>query len=566
MNTRTLVSLSLLGLGLLLGGCSAPEMKGTPFYTGEYQLNVPDADVRRVNLWPLAYYREPALSVLWPVFEHTEEHLAVRPFYSAYGDAKAYWEYNLLWPLIQADTKGRDYRVFPYYWGECSGRDGKPQAYHVLFPFAWHFRDQSFVLFPLGASAKDDWSGGAFTGHDYWLGWPLFHLHTGEAEQAWRAGPVGHYRYAKPASSYAGYPWPLCFSWSGPTSYGAVTPVYAHGWNERNGVRDGWDAIPLLLSWHQWRDGQSDVHALLSLYGRHTEAGNSSWHLVPLCAYDRRDRLLLTPLVGWNKPDDADGKGYWYPFTPLAGVKTGDATGGWVFPLYDRTANPTNGTYQTHFALLGYAEHTRGRWSTSSSENRECSFFPLFSHSAYASTTLDAKSRVERESLVQSDRQLLFHASTSRTTSRAVTNGAPAHASSSTPPPTDSVMTTTTGGLWPVWSTDSWTKTRLDGTPLSASREFALLGFLYDTKHDTAAADATHSALDYARHRVLWRVWHRERRNGDVSLDVFPFITRDAHADGFRKTSFLWRFYRYERSRDGQVAVDLLFLPIVRTP
>ena len=66
--------LFLLPAGMLvLTGCSTAAMKGTPFYTGEYPVREgPAAD--RVNLWPLAYYRAPALSVLWPVMDFSLGH------------------------------------------------------------------------------------------------------------------------------------------------------------------------------------------------------------------------------------------------------------------------------------------------------------------------------------------------------------------------------------------------------------------------------------------------------------------------------------------------------------
>ena len=35
-------------------------------------------------------------------------------------------------------------------------------------------------------------------------------------------------------------------------------------------------------------------------------------------------------------------------------------------------------------------------------------------------------------------------------------------------------------------------------------------------------------------------------------------------ADGYRKISFLWRLFRYERKPDGKT-LDLLFLPVMRT-
>jgi hypothetical protein len=47
-------------------------------------------------------------------------------------------------------------------------------------------------------------------------------------------------------------------------------------------------------------------------------------------------------------------------------------------------------------------------------------------------------------------------------------------------------------------------------------------------------------------------------------MDLFPFITRDVHADGFRKTTFFWRLFRHETSPIGETALDILFLPILR--
>jgi hypothetical protein len=87
---------------------------------------------------------------------------------------------------------------------------------------------------------------------------------------------------------------------------------------------------------------------------------------------------------------------------------------------------------------------------------------------------------------------------------------------------------------------------------------------LYDTRRELTPKTDAAPALDYARRRILWRLWHYEKRDGDVSVDIFPFITYDTHPDGFSKTSFLWRLYRYERHPDGGVDLDVLFLPLKR--
>ena len=52
--------------------------------------------------------------------------------------------------------------------------------------------------------------------------------------------------------------------------------------------------------------------------------------------------------------------------------------------------------------------------------------------------------------------------------------------------------------------------------------------------------------------------------DGDRSLDLFPFITWDKKADGASQTSFMWRLYRNQRTKDGGRNLDLLFVPVMR--
>ena len=68
----------------------------------------------------------------------------------------------------------------------------------------------------------------------------------------------------------------------------------------------------------------------------------------------------------------------------------------------------------------------------------------------------------------------------------------------------------------------------------------------------------------YTQHRVLWRLWDWEEKNGDVSLDVFPGFTYDSKTNGYAKTSFLWRFFRYENDPADGKKVDLFFIPLWR--
>ena len=45
---------------------------------------------------------------------------------------------------------------------------------------------------------------------------------------------------------------------------------------------------------------------------------------------------------------------------------------------------------------------------------------------------------------------------------------------------------------------------------------------------------------------------------------MFPFITHDTKKNGYSKTSFLWRLFRYERDPEKGTSVDLLFIPVWR--
>ena len=125
------------------------------------------------------------------------------------------------------------------------------------------------------------------------------------------------------------------------------------------------------------------------------------------------------------------------------------------------------------------------------------------------------------------------------------------------------LLETERDGLFPIWSTE-----RRRSVVFSEGRkaedatfeESNLLFLLYDYRRERNSAQKH----DYVRRRVLWRLWHYERLNGDVSVDLFPAITWDRREDGYRKTSFLWRLFRYERDAEGEKKLDILFIPIVR--
>ena len=85
------------------------------------------------------------------------------------------------------------------------------------------------------------------------------------------------------------------------------------------------------------------------------------------------------------------------------------------------------------------------------------------------------------------------------------------------------------------------------------------------TAHLTSSGRSdTAKGTSYTSHKVLWKLWDWEEENGDVALDVFPGFTYDSKTNGYSKTSFLWRFFRYENDPEKGKKVDLLFIPVWR--
>jgi len=70
----------------------------------------------------------------------------------------------------------------------------------------------------------------------------------------------------------------------------------------------------------------------------------------------------------------------------------------------------------------------------------------------------------------------------------------------------------------------------------------------------------------YSRHRILFWLWDREEKDGDVSLDAVLGFTCDSTTSRYVKTSFLRGFFRYERDPEKGVSADFRFIPICRPP
>ncbi len=316
---------AVLGV-MLLGGCKMKEFSSSPFYEGS-EVKFTGAVEDRVNLWPVAYYREPVGSLAWPLISWGDDHLALRPFYSQYkqSGSRDYDEFNFFWPISQFDTKHRDYRVFPLFWGESYS--DKP--YFCLFPALWWNREFAGV-FPIFWDNDDDDDGGFCVFPLCWAGWE-------KSGDLWNTIWPLYYYESRERSSWSEEKskfWAFC---------GLA------GFNRRDGKLTNHRFLPFYL----WDDG--DFYSIP--YSRHTDGDHiksrvlcgiagcdsntngdyeASW-LFPLYAHDKANDEFLTPLFGktveanWTLPLYYKDK---EKFLTLIGGKDGDAD--WVVPFYWR--------------------------------------------------------------------------------------------------------------------------------------------------------------------------------------------------------------------------------------
>jgi hypothetical protein len=286
-------------------------------------------------------------------------------------------------------------------------------------------------------------------------------------------------------------------------------------------------------------------------------------YLLPLYYHD--SSRLLTPVFGRDDHTDL-----MYLATPLAGIRTEDHDGSWVFPLYSHNRDKVTGEVIDNYLLLGGYEKTR--------RESQAWFVPLF----YYRDDLPPDPALEtgKRAYVSGKKfwclPICWYQSASYVRPAAVfgaetnepvppadstTEQTPAPAKTGTNAPSVCDYTSSQG-IFPLWKYTS------QSTPAEGMGRIdaSFLLWLYDYKHEAGPLSGTRPAAtnDYTRTRVLWRLWHYEQLNGDVSVDVFPSFTYDRKTVGFKKISFLWRGFRYERDPAGNRKLDILFIPLQR--
>jgi len=266
-------------------------------------------------------------------------------------------------------------------------------------------------------------------------------------------------------------------------------------------------------------------------------------HLFPLWFRNPATESFYTPLYGRDAAGASGTFHYW--FTPLVGSYRNQQRGGWLFPLFHRKVENESGHGRTRVLWA-----TR-RWNA---QGHKTSFFPFYSASKYRSpdpvSAINIKGRNWAEEKDSTSLLLLFGRD------REVWQ-APEQHPFRIEGSDYARRETELDYAFPFWRS----KETVYGDNGPRLRENNILWRLYDSRSESGGGDKAH---DYVRRRILWRVWHYERLNGDVSVDALPFITYDRKTDGFKRVSFLGRVFRYQKNADGGKSLDLLFLPLRR--
>jgi len=351
----------------------------------------------------------------------------------------------------------------------------------------------------------------------------------------WLFGGMAHLSWGVDAAEQ--HVLPVCY-WNR-VSGSFVSPAFAKGhWEGAD-----WRVVPPLLSAYAQDGEEKHLFSALGLF--HQEWGRGpehlQGHLIPLYYYEGRD-LLLTPLFGWDRAGEE--KGFFYPATPLFGVRTGKETGSWLFPVYSCRNNRATG--RKHGSMLW------GSYSFQDGKGK-AGLFPLFSYRDRGPLDSEVPEGRNWATFGTHFRALLL--GHRRNELQIWAKWAPGQDRKTTP---ELVRTRVrSNGLFPLWSYES---RETEGTD-EVRKKGSVLFLLADYRHEIDRPAATGELNDYTRSRVLWRLWHYERLNGEVSVDM-PGITYDSRPDGFRKFSFLWRVFRYEKGPEG-TKLDVI-IPLVR--
>lgn len=264
-----IVLASFGAVAVALSGCSSSAMKSAPLWEGEYEKAYgPPED--RVNLWPLLYYRKPALSLLWPFIAITDEGHAVIPFYeyrNGPGELRIGTVHQAIPALIVSNSEEEYFRAVNVV------NDRKDQFFTVFPLFFRNGEEKWWLIVPLFYhDERGFWSPLVtwFKKTKGFLG-PLF-FHSKESE--W-----------DPARTY--FPFPILGLW-------------------RGARENGWIGFPFVY-WNRKTDG-STLNVGVALFDRRTSGGDRSIHyLFPLGGHVRESGTIWNYLIPfwWSKTEES---------------------------------------------------------------------------------------------------------------------------------------------------------------------------------------------------------------------------------------------------------------------
>jgi hypothetical protein len=295
------IILILICLSLCSCASSDRMMKISPFSQSR---DMPDSE--RMNLWPLAYKNQDAVSLLWPIVDYDKEGFAVRPLINK---EKANW--SILFPLSGWNTTHKQGWLLTAY--HTSDVDGLFPLYHLgdddfnyVFPVWWNDEEEHGALLLYGW--LDDWR------------------HIGPAW--WRVDDT----------AYGLFP---LFERYNKETYSRFTigqGMFVNWKNKKDGAYNHWVA-PV---WYSEKDSRDTTQLLLPLYLK-TSNDKESMFLTPLGgrAWTKDETTMVNvggPLYHCHRNGEHLYKAFAWP------IFTWSNDGNWrVWPLYSRSTEKSGG-------------------------------------------------------------------------------------------------------------------------------------------------------------------------------------------------------------------------------
>ncbi len=204
-----------LALAVLLAAataCSRYTLKSAPIWDSES--HPPQGPVEnRVNLWPFVYWRDPVLSVLWPLYTATEQGnalvplyeyrkdelmlrlLAIHPDFPSAATINSERRYTRILNTV-VDANDKRLAFFPLYWQNYG-----PEPWELLLPV--YFHNKGGVWTPI-VTWRNDLKGvlgpvfcqyNRHSTSQYYAPWPLVGWWADNTQQHAHAFPLFYYNH-----------------------------------------------------------------------------------------------------------------------------------------------------------------------------------------------------------------------------------------------------------------------------------------------------------------------------------------------------------------------------------